>query len=310
MAEMTAEEKRARFLEPETRCGHYVSAETKACWQVMLDLAENFVRVCEKHGLRYMLAGGSLLGAVRHGGFIPWDDDLDLAMPREDYDRFVGLAGEFSHPHFLQTALTDREYTITHAKLRNSETTALLPNHIEKDLRFNEGIFIDVFPLDPYPDSPGLRRRTERREWILRGLRTYAMRRRFGRPVLDRMLKLVGRLALCVVGADGLWNRQERMYRGLPPGREGLFVMGASEFGFETRYRWPGRTMATFVDLPFEYLTFKCPADYDAILTGIYGDWHKFVKGDSLHGGLVVDASRPYPEVIRERFGIDVSPAR
>ena len=57
-------------------------------------------------------------------------------------------------------------------------------------------------------------------------------------------------------------------------------------------------------------LAFKCPAEYDAILTGIYGDWHKFVKGDSLHGGLIVDASRPYPEVIRERFGIDVSPSR
>ena len=72
---MTNEQKELKehFLEPETRCGHYVSVETKACWKVMLDIVEVVDRICRKHDINYFLIAGSLLGAIRHKGFIPWD---------------------------------------------------------------------------------------------------------------------------------------------------------------------------------------------------------------------------------------------
>ena len=75
------------FLEPETRSGHYVSAETKACWKAMLDMVEEIDRICRKHDIKYFLIAGSLLGAIRHRGFIPWDDDVDIALFRKDYDK-------------------------------------------------------------------------------------------------------------------------------------------------------------------------------------------------------------------------------
>ena len=84
--------------------------------QVEFDLLKEFIRVCEKHSLTYYLIGGSALGAVRHKGFIPWDDDIDVGMPREDYDKLMSLHDEFKHPYFLQNFRTDRKYPLNLSK--------------------------------------------------------------------------------------------------------------------------------------------------------------------------------------------------
>ena len=77
------------FFEEEIRCGYTVSAAMKRVWSIQLELLAVFQRVCREQGLRYFAAGGTLLGAVRHGGYIPWDDDIDLVMLRADYERFL-----------------------------------------------------------------------------------------------------------------------------------------------------------------------------------------------------------------------------
>src|SRR3712207_3357568 len=92
------------FLEEEIRCGYRVSAQMKRVWAVELDLLAKFVDVCERHELRYFLDSGTLIGAIRHQGFIPWDDDIDVSMPRKDYDKLWEIAQtEFSYPYFFQT---------------------------------------------------------------------------------------------------------------------------------------------------------------------------------------------------------------
>lgn len=121
-----------------------------------LVLLKDFIRVCEKHHLRYYLFGGTLLGAVRHGGFIPWDDDIDVAMPRPDFDQLMKLKAEFFPPFFLQNYHTDPSYTYTFAKLRDSSTTfieAVFAMH-----NFNHGIYIDIFPLDGATRRPNARK--------------------------------------------------------------------------------------------------------------------------------------------------------
>lgn len=119
-----------------------------------LEILDVFVRVCVKHGLRYYLVGGTLLGAVRHQGFIPWDDDIDVAMPREDYDRFADVAAlELGPQYFYQCPETDPYYFLTYAKIRKNGTEVYEERF--KNAKFHKGIFIDIFPLDFCP-KPGL----------------------------------------------------------------------------------------------------------------------------------------------------------
>ena len=143
------------FLDEEERCGYVVTHEMKKVWAVMLDLLAEFDRVCKKHDIRYFASGGTMLGAVRHKGFIPWDDDMDVMMFRKDYNKLLKIAPpEFKHPYFFQNKETDPYCGVFMSKLRNSDTTALSNEDRHPiNVQSNRGIFIDIFPLDNIPDS-------------------------------------------------------------------------------------------------------------------------------------------------------------
>ena len=144
------------FLEEEVRCGYTVTRKMKEVWAVELDLLKEFKRVCNKYDLKYCADGGTLLGAIRHQGFIPWDDDLDIAMLRKDFEKLNEVApAEFKKPYFWQTEETDKGSARGHAQLRNSDTTGIIKNEYEhqRNNNFNQGIFIDIFPFDTVIDS-------------------------------------------------------------------------------------------------------------------------------------------------------------
>lgn len=129
--------------------------DLKRLQERLLNILLEFDRVCKERGLRYTICGGTMLGAVRHGGFIPWDDDLDVSMPRPDYDRLVKHSKEWL-PEYLEfvCAENDPKYPLPFGKIQDARTTLIERRH----LYYLGGCYIDIFPFDAWPDGNVARR--------------------------------------------------------------------------------------------------------------------------------------------------------
>lgn len=138
----------------ELKKSHTVQEKRLKIKQICIDMLKKFKDVCDEYELTWYIDGGTLLGAARDGKIIPWDDDVDVVMPREDYTRLLFLAKNipnfFGSDYFFQTANTDKYFEV-HAKLRYNNSTALTPR--EYTGLHNRGMFLDIFPLDCIPKS-------------------------------------------------------------------------------------------------------------------------------------------------------------
>ncbi len=120
----------------------------KKAQMVMLDSLISFEKICKKHELKYWLDSGTLLGAIRHDGFIPWDDDIDISMPIEDYQRFMSIAqDELSTGLFLQTKQTNPSFPFDYMKIRSDRATIIEFHEEGKDIDYSQGVFVDIFPM-------------------------------------------------------------------------------------------------------------------------------------------------------------------
>ena len=150
------------FLE-EIRCGYKVSSLMKHVWAVELDLMEKLKDICERNNLKFFMAGGTLLGAVRHSGFIPWDDDADFLMPREDFEKLKKLAPhEIKDPYYFKAEMGATE--VFHggfARLINKNTTGIV--HLNIENAGESGIWIDISILDNIFDDKIKREKQVRR---------------------------------------------------------------------------------------------------------------------------------------------------
>ena len=168
--QLQANEKTEDFI-TETRWGYTIDPAMKEIWSVELEILKEFDRVCDTMHLKYFLDSGTLLGAVRDGRFIPWDDDIDVIMLRDDYDKLVEDRGKsFSQEYFFQCAYTDIEYPRGHAQLRKKGTCAMIP-YESAYVKFNQGIFIDIFVLDGIsPDKEKLKQQFVEKNKLLKYL--------------------------------------------------------------------------------------------------------------------------------------------
>ncbi len=263
-----------------------------------LDLLRVFLQYCERHGLRCWVEGGTLLGAVRHKGFIPWDDDVDLAMPREDYDRMCRIGNEgLEEPYFLQTAYSDTDYHRGHAQFRRSDTAAIRPSDCYQP--FNQGIFIDIFPLDAAPDDRALvhehRKRCLKILKLLKAKNTHCITS--GRLTLI-FRKLKARWMVKKMGWTTIYEKAEEEMRALarmPHTKVGeLTSLGEDKL-------WDKSIFEETVMLPFENLMVPAPKGWDAFLRVSFGDDYMTpIQAPSMHGEVVFDTERSYKEVLPE----------
>ena len=163
--------------------------ELKQLQIVQLELLDELMRVCEQNNITFYLAAGSCIGAVRHQGFIPWDDDIDIFMYADDVDKLFECMYQFREDFFLQSTFTDPGYRHAIARLRKNNTTCMEPDDIGTDC--HHGIFLDIYILYYYPKN-----KFERIIMVQRGIRHNILLS--NRPPLNHgpIIKFLGKLIL------------------------------------------------------------------------------------------------------------------
>lgn len=132
--------------------------ELREVQRIELNILKEVIKLCNENNIEYFIIGGTLLGAVRHKGFIPWDDDIDIGMTRDNYNKFINVAQEkLKEDLFLQTFYTEPESPFYFTKIRKKGT--LFVETYCKNLKINHGVFLDIFPYDNIPDDVGLRKK-------------------------------------------------------------------------------------------------------------------------------------------------------
>lgn len=294
-----------KFFEEEIRCDFLVTTKRKKIWAVEIDLLLEFDRVCKKYGLKYFLTAGSLLGAVRHGGFIPWDDDLDVIMPRTDYEKFLTLKDEFAEPYFLQTPYTDEGYFCSYAKLRNSNTTGWNRGFAYQKINF--GIIIDIFPLDNI-ELESAKENFERVKKLILDNSTYM---RLSNPqILPKDVERIAKYKLEYPdGGDPLERYEEiqRIARQFENQKESFVsIICCPVYGLN-RCICEAANFSESVDIDFEGFKMPVPSCYERVLEIKYGDWKKFPpieERGKWHGDIIWEPDIPYKKYIEQHGGI------
>ena len=283
-------------LEKEIICDYEVSAKMKRVWSMELDMVKRFVEVCMQYGMTYRIMSGTLLGAVRHKGFIPWDNDIDIAMPRKDFNKLLEVGPTaFEKPLFFQTPVTEESrFFCTYVKIRDERGTAA--SEIEYGKGINCGMFIDVFCLDELPNGRWSRR------WYVVKLNEIAKMQRFcfGEPLGDCLTarvkhglqRMVYNLVYHHPNAAQLfriYHKNAGKYAG-----KNCNQVAQLDFGFNKKFVWNKNDWDAMAMLDFENLKLAAPKGYAAILTTQYGDYMQLPDDKSTHDYFEFDPDVPY----------------
>jgi len=244
-----------------------------------LDILKQALEICEKHSLTYYMLGGTLLGAVRHQGFIPWDDDIDIGLPRPDYERFLEAAGrELVTPYQLHTLFQNSgEYSYYYARVENTNIKVLRKAAMKEALI---PAWIDVFPLDGVPDDPKKRSRWLKKIKLCsilfnRSQFTYfgSLNRKANIPLYFHMtntafLKLrLDRL----INTRWAWKKLDSALKENDYNQCKTLFNACGYWGIKEMF--PKSVYGKGRLYPFENLMLNGPENYDTVLTQMYGDY-------------------------------------
>jgi len=255
------------------------SEELRRLQFVLLEMLIELDRICKKHNIRYCIIAGTLLGAVRHKGFIPWDDDLDVAMTRDEYERFREACKTelTTDKFFFQDNTTDPYYPWGYGRLRRlgSEFVRVGQEH----LKMRTGIFIDVFPIDNAPDFPPVRGLFTAYCFLLRKI----LYSRVGAVSEKNNAKRAIYRLLRSISLGWVFKRLDRLH-GYGRGRNAKY---ARILTFPTPKGRPyGYLRKWYIDvstIEFEGKAFSCVRDWDEYLTYKFGDYRTLPPPEQRH---------------------------
>lgn len=248
-------------------------------WDALLNVYKVFSEICDGHGLQYCADCGTALGAVRHQGFIPWDDDMDIQMPRPDYEKFVEIAKkELPVGLAWLDHSTCSEYDNGFGKLIVTDREVVDHVSRESGLGLGQGIFVDVFPMDGYPDS------VVARIWraIQNYLVTFSVKYYSG---WGKMVTLKSKLSFCIGALIRPFNYDIRNYRDQVEfyerrarkyvfGKTGMCVsIGCAQYYDDKPF--PVSFIGETKRMPFDSVEMRVQENVDGYLKWIFGDYLK-----------------------------------
>ena len=286
------------FLKAEERCNFYIDTTMKTVWAAELEVLYEIAVICEKYNIPWYMAYGSLLGAVRHEGYIPWDDDIDICLFREDYMKLLEvLPKELPAGYVVRSPLLEDGYPEFHSFVANSDSISIEPEHLAKFHGCPFVVGVDIFPLDALPkDEKILRRKKEAFQLIRKAahivkkkpnieeLKTisYELRRDFDIQLFQERVFLPESEYEANEMAARFWRLGNEIVM-YPQNIEMSdkvcdFVYYASN---ECQYdrEWFRETE----ELPFEGFGVPVPGEYDKVLTATYGDYHVLKRATGGH---------------------------
>ncbi len=278
---------RDSFLLDEVRCGFMIPAAVKQAWAANLEVLMEIDRVCQKHNIKYFADWGTLLGAVRHGGFIPWDDDLDIVMKREDYIKFMTVAKADMEAGFdVQTFWNQDDYWEFMAKVVGRNGFSFEKDHLRRFHNFPYIACVDIFILDyVYKDPEKEEKRRSLCKYILAVADSIVQgelipKEREGRlNLLEEMYgKKLRRIDNPVEMGRYLYGEIEKIFAEVPE-READTLTQLFPWGLKGKdFQFPKEYYEEALYLPFEDTKIPVPMMYDKMLRKRYGEYCKIVK--------------------------------
>ncbi len=240
---------------------------------IQLECLIELDRICQENGIKYSLDGGSLLGAVRHKGFIPWDDDIDLIMLRSDYEKFFEICKKEldSDRFFLQEHRTDPHYCVGYPRIRRKGTVYQRAGH--EHMKYHDGVFIDLFVLDNVPNNPLMR--------VLHRYACFCIRKilwsKTGRKLAPNLPQRIWFSLVALIPSNFAFKCNDIIARTCNKRKSKLIRHNTHPYPNPKicGYGIPSELLDEFTELEFEGRRFPAVKEYDKYLTMLYGDYMK-----------------------------------
>lgn len=243
--------------------------KTEEVHKVLLNMLKEVHLFCEQHNITYYLAYGTLLGAVRHKGFIPWDDDIDIAMPRPDYERFLKTFSKDDSNIQVISYHTDKRYPHYYAKVQDKNTVL----KSDSPFKYQMGVNIDIFPIDAVPEKEELREKYNRDFNFYRNIYNIkAITNRKGRSFLKKILFIFSRITTSLIPITFLVRKIDQISQQYNYDSYNLVSIAAS---VDNRFFLEKENFGKGIMLNFEGIEVKAPYHYHKILKKNYGDYKK-----------------------------------